>query len=343
MAKERVHVDVEKVIELHKSGLSAAKISKELGVYLDKISKILRENGFVMMNNAQRSKLMQSEVDWDKAIKMYEEGTSLENVAKEFNKTYDFIRAQFLKRGVEIRDAVSCHVQDRKYTHKNIFSPMTNEGAYLLGWLMSDGNITRKRSVRLYLGEEDKEHVYYLASLFTDSPVKSEYRESTGKWYYGFHVVDVTIYNTLMEIGLEPRKSYNAKDINWDFLTEDQFAYFLLGMLEGDGHVAKNSNMVGMIMFDSTLESMKKKFLDRLGINITKITRDPRWSMKELKYVKFLGEDYFKFMTSLYLYTPDVQPLKRKRERFLENCERVANSKSKHREIARRSLMAVKV
>ena len=343
MAKERVKVDVEEVISLYKSGLSASKISKRFGVSLDKISKVLRENGFVLMNNAQKSRMLQEKVDWDKAISLYNEGTSMENVAKEFGVTYDFIRAQLLNRGVKIRDAVECHVQDRKYTHRNVFSPMTNEGAYLLGWIMSDGNLVKGKGVRLFLSEEDKDHVHYLASLFTDSPVKSEYREKTGKWYYGFNVVDIKIYNSLLNLGLEPRKSYNAKDIDWELLTEDQFPYFLLGMVEGDGHVAKNSNRLDIIMFDKTLSSMCDKFLNRLGINVTSVCHDVRWSMKELRCVKFSGEDYFKLMTSLYIFTPDVRPLQRKFERFLENCERVANSKSKYKEIAKRSLMAVKV
>lgn len=294
------------------------------------------------MNNAQKSKYLQSLVDWETAIKMYEDGESITSVARHFNVTYDFMRVQLKNRGVVIRQGSKAHVKDRKYNHQNIFEPLTNEGAYLLGWLLADGNLSTDGQVRMFVGEEDKEHLEYLARLFTDAPIRKEHRKKYDSYYYGFNIKNAEIYKSLEKLGLKTRKSYRVTDLSWELIKDDQIPYLLLGMMEGDGHVAKDSNIVRLIMYQPTLENIQKRFLDKLGIVPTSILHDDRWNMKELCDVKFSGKEYFNLMVSLYIYTPDVKPLPRKKERFIQNCERVASSKSTHRKLAENCLRAVK-
>lgn len=294
------------------------------------------------MNKYELSKHYQSLVDWDKAIELYSSGYSITEVGKRFGVTYDFMRTQFKKRGVVIRQGRHAHVKDKKYKHFNIFDPMTNEGAYLLGWIVADGNVSKDNQLRLWVAEEDKDHIDYLRSMVTTSPLKTEHRSKTGKDYYGFGFKNADITDTLRELGVHNRKSYNDVHIDWSKLNDEQMVYFILGLLEGDGHLAKDSNLCSIIMYDVMWERLGG-FLAERGIYSHRTKKDDRWSMDSLSEVVFTGEDYFNLMTLLYTNTPSVKPLARKYNRFLDNCTRVQGARSKYRDIARTCLNAIKV
>lgn len=93
---DRFNLDRDRVIQMHKSGLTYKEIGDRLNVSASLISKRFKEWGC-------QPGLTSTEVDVDKVVRLYTSGMSENAVAKEMGVSRNVIRHRLKNRGVHIR------------------------------------------------------------------------------------------------------------------------------------------------------------------------------------------------------------------------------------------------
>lgn len=111
----------------------------------------------------------------------------------------------------------------------------SNEFYYFLGWLASDGNVSKDfRSIKL--GITDKEIVEKFKTFFNVGEIyKNNYNNK--KDLYIYCICSIKLALQLNEWGITPNKTYTLSIENnlWN-------SHFLRGFFEGDGHVRNTLN-----------------------------------------------------------------------------------------------------
>jgi LAGLIDADG DNA endonuclease family protein len=127
-----------------------------------------------------------------------------------------------------------------KYTINNTFFKQINtpEKAYFLGWIVSDGSISKKNCLNIRLQQQDFKILETLKSFINyNRPLKIiSYKHTIHKTWKD--QVDLSIYNKemcndLRKLGYNNKKSYNAKFPT--FLCKYLLPHFIRGIFEGDG------------------------------------------------------------------------------------------------------------
>ncbi|WP_426455416.1 hypothetical protein ACP26L_36065 (plasmid) [Paenibacillus sp. S-38] len=323
--------------KLFNEGHSARAIGRQLNMNHHKVAQVLKIKGYTLLSNRQKSAKFASEIDWNAAYSDYKSGLSLTNIGKKYGVKYDVIREHFLKQGLEIRTIREAKKLNRIYEHKNIFDPMTNQGAYLLGWILADGTLGSKlKSVRLRITKEDREHTEYLRSLLTNAPVGDE------KFSVGFSVTAVEIYESLIALGVKPRKSFTDYDISWDLLQEQHYPYLLLGLFEGDGSISKDKSVISFLLPSKLMAAIHERIF--IPLQVTDYWCKPITGNRYgLMQIRFQDSDYYTIGTWMYSKTHAITPLPRKYSRFINNLNRVSSSRSPFKLLAKQSLGVMKV
>ena len=153
---------------------------------------------------------------------------------------------------------------------------MTQEKAYMLGFLAADGWISRN-SLGFALKRSDRAAVERFAHLISSEINKPigvidyESKCSNGKYYPAskFVITDSLLVDRLSEFGIIPRKSYI--DINYfDYIPDEYKMAWVLGLFDGDGGITiitddKHKNNA-IIHFTGRLDFLTK-LRDYLGCN----------------------------------------------------------------------------
>ena len=210
----------------------------------------------------------------DKLIREYtESGKSLGDIAKMANCSRQNVYKLLRKFGIKLRtksDARSIAYEREKLDYlrrdqegnlrlvrpmkhkvnESFFSSWSNEMAYVLGWIFTDGCLhpgrildpTRHTTLtipRFTLAQSEKEPLEKILSLMdSDSTILYRRRENydgitAGALYY-FHINSGRIYADLISLGLKPDKS---KDIAFPNIPEAYLRHFIRGCWDGDGSV----------------------------------------------------------------------------------------------------------
>lgn len=215
-------------------------------------------------------------------IEKYNSGISATQLAKE-NNTYAQKIINFLKKnGILIRN--ESQAQMKYKIDSNMFEKIdSNEKAYFLGWLFSDGNVylgAKRFTISLTLVESDKCVLDYLNSKIYSPLKKLAYKKerikfSKGKEYlckpcYKLQIDNKKMCSDLISLGCVPQKSKTLRLPTFDMVPESFFPHFLRGYFDGDGCAIKPSNKqkTGVFIFSSRDFCLElQKFLtERLDI-----------------------------------------------------------------------------
>ena len=209
------------------------------------------------------------ETDYKEMITLYKNGTSLKEISKKFHITEKDLSKEFRKRNVHIR---TISESKRKYSlNENYFDKIdTQNKAYLLGWLWSDGhNCIQNRAIIINLQEQDK----YILDLFnkeldSDRPIyfvkRSKDTDYNRKDQYRLQIVNKHLSQTLLNLGMNHDKGLTAKfPIS---LSDDMIPHFIRGVFDGDGYISKNSkdcrmNITGTIwMCEAIRKNIERQY-----------------------------------------------------------------------------------
>jgi hypothetical protein len=139
---------------------------------------------------------------------------------------------------------------------------------YYLGWLASDGNISKDyRTVKLSI--TDEEIVNNFQKYFKTGSIYTEKKGKNLKQLYIFCISSKKFAKKISDKGITPNKSLTLK-VKEEIVTPE----FIRGVFEGDGHVRSTLNIRGKKRFEAGFVSGSrdfalqiKSFLDKNGIN----------------------------------------------------------------------------
>jgi len=147
----------------------------------------------------------------------------------------------------------------KKHTvNENYFSKLTNESAYILGFIYADGNITWNKkkgyySMTITASQKDEKHLELIRQkIKSTKPLL--YSKKTNS--YRLIVNNKRFCKSLMNLGVIPKKSLI---VEFPTISKKLLPHFLRGVIDGDGNIryVKRSKSP---YFEITLATGSKKF-----------------------------------------------------------------------------------
>lgn len=201
------------------------------------------------------------------------------------------------------------HVQPKNaVTWNNIFEgESTPTSAYLFGFILGDGNISRRRCdyLTLNISSKDEAHLRQICNIF-GADLNIRHNEKKGCEWWCLNIPSREICNRLLSLGIAERKSTEPSNIDFEWIGEN-FRHFIRGVFDSDGYVRITSVLdVSFVGHDSYITEIKKRI-------------EGQWSYKHtpsLSYLSLLGTVEQRQFIYEYLYKEATIWLQRKRDVF---------------------------
>lgn len=177
----------------------------------------------------------------------YLDGESATSIAKSYNVTHPTICSWLRKWGVQIRGATenSRLYRGAKYQADHTFFERidTEAKAYWLGFILADGCITVDYRLAIHLHHSDVDHLYKLrVDIKSTHPICIR-ENNKGDKYCEFVICSFCIYESLLRLGIKPRKSGKETHIS---VPNELERHYWRGVIDGDGHIRKGAvNLIG--------------------------------------------------------------------------------------------------
>jgi hypothetical protein len=201
----------------------------------------------------------------------------------------------------------------RREYNRNIFNVMTNETAYWLGVLFSDGCLySDKYRKTISLSSKDKD---FLENFCNFISLDQSYIKRKNQ-YFQVQLCDMIIYNKLMSYGLEEKKSLTLQPPN---IEHKYIKSFILGFFDGDGSISTNKSInqwkvslgTGSLIFSNWIKDYLKIYNPSLHTRKLK-------TGKEFYDISLIGIKGKLLMQDLYEFHLPNYCLYRKYSKFLE-------------------------
>jgi hypothetical protein len=197
--------------------------------------------------------------------------------------------------------------------NKNYFEIIDSEiKAYLLGYLVADGNISKKTNrICFCINKNDKSILELFKKELNSENLVRDYTtfdKRTKKYYYSsvFQVSSKKIKEDLKNLGVCENKSMLFKNVN---IPKELFRHFLRGMMDGDGSISKDKcNLIS-----------SKEFLEYLNYNYFNNKIYLEEMTKNLNTWKLHLQSYSTILDFLnYIYKDSTVYLDRKYQKYLQ-------------------------
>lgn len=190
--------------------------------------------------------------------------------------------------------------------YNNVFAgESTPTSAYLFGFILGDGNISRRRGdyLTLNISSKDEAHLRQICNIFGED-LNIRHNEKKGCEWWCLNIPSRDICNRLLELGISERKSTEPSHVNFEWLG-DNFRHFIRGLFDSDGYVRIASVLdVSFVGHDSYITEIKKRI-------------EGLWSYKytpSLSHLSLLGTVEQRKFIYAYLYQEATIWLQRKRD-----------------------------
>lgn len=206
-------------------------------------------------------------------IKLYQSGLTCQAIAAKLGYSYSGIHSLLMRNQIPRRAALKRQYLIDEDFLDNIDS---NDKAYFLGWVFTDGCISRTGTIRISLQEKDVAVLESLRSLVgSNRPlVFKDYTNKLvalprGKYghrqnQYALNITNRKLWLRIQKLGCPPNKSKILQFPKW--LPDCLFYAFMRGVIEGDGCIVKQRPMVRIYGTEMFLLGIKDKLLSLSGI-----------------------------------------------------------------------------
>ena len=198
------------------------------------------------------------------------------------------------------------YMQSRFYN--NVFAgESTPTSAYLFGFILGDGNISRRRGnyLTLNISSKDEAHLRQICNIFGED-LNIRHNEKKGCEWWCLNIPSRDICNRLLSLGIAERKSTEPSNIDFEWLG-DNFRHFIRGLFDADGYVRITSVLdVSFVGHDSYITEIKKRIEGQWGYKYT----------PSLSHLSLLGTVEQRKFIYAYLYQEATIWLQRKRDVF---------------------------
>ena len=207
--------------------LSVKDIAIRYNISNATVSRVARINNLQRRSGCNGTKITKEQIEQIKT--QYLNGDSMLSLQKKYNISYDRIK-NILKETEKISAAKRMNPNLKENYFQKIDS---NEKAYWLGWLVSDGAITyqpekNKYQLELTLKKEDEDILHLFEE---DLGVKNKVYDSN-ILYKRFSLGSKQIVSDLINLGITQNKTFTVKVPTFD---SKYNAAFIRGVFDGDG------------------------------------------------------------------------------------------------------------
>lgn len=226
--------EVKEWLKLREDKISLTQIAKMYGMSRETLRRRLLSVG------AFTGEFFKNlEFDKDTIIHQYQSGISISAIARENNCTRGTIARFLTKNNIATRDRdEQVQIEKgnglRKTVNRNFFNSWSNEMAYVLGWITTDGCILSNLK-SFHITSIDIDHLYKLSSLM-ETDVKITLYKGKGNARLAGKVFIGSKYmvKKLLNIGIIPRKTGK---IQMPLVPDEYLSHFFRGVFEGDGTI----------------------------------------------------------------------------------------------------------
>ena len=269
-----------KIFNMYNDGLNCAEMEQIIGIDRRIINDFIRRNNLSTKKSIYK---LITENEIKDICEMYNNGLTAKEILKKYNdriKSENTIIKIIKNQGYNIRSrGIQTDIKNEDFFH-NIDS---EEKAYLLGFLISDGYIIeenggRKHSpcIGLTLQEQDKYILEKMKKIIGVSTKLTEYsrlcKNNQVHKEFSLNIRSKQMAEDLKQYGIIPRKTFSIefpKNINKKF-----YPHLIRGIFDGDGCISNqlitfygNENVVNYIKYllENTLQINKVKTIKRIG------------------------------------------------------------------------------
>lgn len=263
------------------------------------------------------------------------------------------LRSQSKARGLALRQhkitAMRAGLSGQRHTvvyqkievNEHFFDSWSQEMAYVLGIIYTDGNLQAprlmdptgrdySRAARISIAQKEPEILQKVLALMNCNAklyfsARREYKTTVAGQLYHISIASNKLYHALTRFGLKPRKSM---DIEFPVIPTEYVRHFIRGCWDGDGTVyveRKRKRLVasyvsGSLLFIKGLVA----HLEEVGMPKRTIYESRR-STSTSYYFKCTGDLCIKLYHYLYDGVPPTQYLERKYIIFKKHCDPSSN------------------
>ncbi len=236
------------IIADYASGLSSVQIAKKYDCSATNIRAVLKKNGVPRRQNVVRvGAVAISEEEKQRMVDLYEAGKSTVEVARIVGRKQGTIYG-ILKERTKLRPFGDAF---RKYTiDETVFDEVTDEGAYWIGMLMTDGCIRHlsEKSSTIYLTarSSEKYHLERFLAFVKSNKKPDERSQSIDSYTKGSGKISRAKINSfkiakiLETYGVSERKTMTA-----EIKILENNPHFWRGAVDGDGYVVVHERKNG--------------------------------------------------------------------------------------------------
>lgn len=214
------------------------------------------------------------------AVKMYQDGSNLYEVASKFGIDHSSVYHLLKQRNIPRRS-------HRLAFDQNFFNRIdTEDKAYFLGYLYADGyHYDKKYVIKIFLHPKDKIILQRFSDMLSyQGEIKLDRRKS-GREYYGLVLNSKIFSEDCNKLGLTRKKSKTLTLPSFDQVPEHLFHHFIRGYFDGDGWISfgKSRAEVGVISSTGFVNSLQTFLREKLGTTGT-VKDHPSKGIKILRF-----------------------------------------------------------
>lgn len=271
-------------------------------------------------------KLILSKEELNDIIKDYNNGMSITRIVKKYHHDRNTIKRIFQENNIKIRnmsEALLCSPEKKKAdatkskykVNTEYFSEQNSKMAYLLGFIMADGNVSKSSNrVQICLAELDSDFLEIFYKEIGGSPVAhftiKEGKQKICRW----ECISAKIKQDLIKYNLIPHKTGFAKIPSK--LEKKYYPDFIRGYFDGDGSIwIEKSGAVGFEITSHNTEILEQiiDYFEECGVPRVKIKVDNRYNINySFKYRKRASEKIYEIL----YYDENCLYMKRKFDKF---------------------------
>ena len=293
-----------------------AKSAKEVGLFfgVSDMTVLRRAKKLGCEKHSNNSEYSDAEF-----ITICSNSLSMKQAAEKMNIPFSTFRRRAERLNCYVPNPAGIGVEKEyhsKYSvNENYFNIWTPQMAYWYGFIVADGSImgSRKHTFRLrlsskykYMLEYFKNDVQFTGPILGGTTKASKMSEKVYS-YSELCITNNNFVNSLIKKGVVERKTY--QDIEYINYVPNEFKpYYLIGLFDGDGHIAKSSGCISFVGNKINLFTTLIYF----GFN-----NDCLYIVNKGKYIVVnirTRKNSFRFLEIYLKYVKDLHTLKHKKK-----------------------------
>lgn len=241
----------------------------DINISIQQLRRYCSEQNYSKIRKKQSSIKKVSKNDIELIKTLYEQGKSSYEIATLFNyKTHKSITEILKKENVQIRNNKTIGKLKKTYKDFNFETIDSNEKAYFIGLLITDGYVVGNM-IGLDLIDEDVINFIskYINNKYTKIKGKNNIKDK-----YRIKIFGENRVNQCMRFGIYNKKTFSTMGCNL-YDKEHIFIPFILrGIIDGDGWIRKDGKEFFICSASKELLIWCKKEMEILGFENLKIT-----------------------------------------------------------------------